>query len=95
MIEAKTAEDAEEKAKEIGHQQEGDSDSDGTLRWNDIPAEWIYKGVRKLISIQEENATNNQPFDGVEITYSTLEFSNQKFLDKFLDCDETLATILD
>lgn len=93
LIESKTEDEAKAKAKEIGIAQQGDSG--GTFYWEDVPAKWVYCGTRKLITLASPEVGTNIPVSGTEITYSTLEFSSQESLNRFLDCDETQATILD
>lgn len=81
-------------AEKIGREDEGDSE--GTFFWEDQPAEWIYRGVRKLNIISNGTCSNSDALvHGTEITFSTFEFTTTDSLEKFLDGDETTATLLD
>jgi hypothetical protein len=42
-------------------------DSDGTLRWAQRPASWVFAGVRKLVKCDSDP---ERPDDGTEITYT-------------------------
>jgi hypothetical protein len=78
LIQAKDGDEAETKAAAIGKQNEGDSS--GTFTWDDRPASWIYAGVRKVIEISNATSTGNEPSDGAEVTYATLEFNSEQAL---------------
>lgn len=67
LIEAPTSEAALAAAHERARKDEGDSR--GTFTWNDQPAEWVFAGVRKLISVSHDGA-NAEPRHGDELTYS-------------------------
>lgn len=83
LIEATDAKEAENKAKSIGHNNEGDSA--GTFQWNDRPAAWRFAGVRRIIEISDDKSLRNEPGDGVEVTYQTLEFDEEAELRAYAD----------
>lgn len=82
LIEAKTVEEAFEKAAKEGKDQEGDSQ--GSLTWDDRPATHVFAGIRKLISCVDKE---NRPNDGTEVTYSQLEVESEEALSKLVNGD--------
>jgi Domain of unknown function (DUF4288) len=55
------------RAKAAGYARETEGDSDGTLRWAQRPASWVFAGVRKLVKCDSDP---ERPDDGTEITYT-------------------------
>ena len=70
LIDASTSEDAYVAAESRARENEGDAG--GTLTWGDAPAELVFVGIRKLVSVSHRSDTNTLGSDD-EITYS--EFS--------------------
>jgi hypothetical protein len=93
LIEAPNEQTLRARCQAIG--QSGEGDSDGSFHWNDEPARWVYKGVRKVITIENLDDLSNLPGNGCEITYSTLVFSDTSSLEEFLRGSATQATIVD
>ena len=75
LVEAPSDSVAEERAIERARLDEGDSDA--TFRWNGRPAEWVFAGVRKILSVSHESDTLG---DGDEITYSEFSVADEKAL---------------
>jgi len=78
LVEAGNPMLAEKKAEKIGQEFEGDSK--GTFQWNGRPARWVFVGVRKSVEISGRAPLKDEPGDGTEVTYSTLEFHNEQSL---------------
>jgi hypothetical protein len=71
LIKAESADEAFDKAEEIGKRDEGDDD--GSFRWGGHAATWVFAGVRKLT----ECATmNGRPQDGEEVSFIELELDS-------------------
>lgn len=85
LIEAKTEKLAYEIAVTRGKETEGDSS--GTFRWEDRPANWVFKGIRKIISCENET---EQPQSGTEISYLEYNVSNLIDLEKLMLGDESI-----
>jgi hypothetical protein len=67
LVEAESNEDACARAIEIAASVEGDSS--GTFTWNDRPAEWVFVGIRKIVTVSHMAVGNNLA-SGDELTYS-------------------------
>ena len=67
LIEAPSSEAALAAANERALKDQGDSN--GTFTWNGQPAEWVFAGIRKLISVSHAGA-EGQIRHGDEVTYS-------------------------
>ncbi|MGH8550157.1 MAG: DUF4288 domain-containing protein [Methylococcales bacterium] len=93
LVHATSSDEAEAKAAAIGRENEGDSS--GTFNWDDRPATWVYVGVRKIIEISNALAMANEPSDGVEITYSTLEFKSEDTLKQYASGESTELTAVE
>lgn len=79
LLEAGSDEEAERKAELKGR--EGEGDSDGSFRWEDRPATWVFAGVRKVIVCEDPHAP---PGDGIEITYSEMAVDDEESLAKLV-----------
>jgi hypothetical protein len=66
LVEADSDALAEERARELAGLDAGDSD--GTFRWNGRPAEWVFAGIRKILTVSHRS--DAVPGHGDEITYS-------------------------
>jgi hypothetical protein len=73
LIEAKTEDDAFEKAEEYGRSEEGDDG--GSFRWENQPARWVFAGVRKLTECQN---VAERPGDGTEVSYNEFELDSRE-----------------
>ena len=67
LIAAESEEDAWTAAEHRGA--EAASDADDSFIWNDIPAEWVFAGIRKLIQVAHHDV-NTHPASGDELSYS-------------------------
>ena len=67
LVEAETENAAHAKAEVYGR--EGEGDDEGTLRWGQRPASWVFAGVRKLVRCDGDP---EPPLEGAEITYSEI-----------------------
>jgi hypothetical protein len=77
LIEAKTEEEAFEKAERHGRAEEGDDG--GSFRWGREPARWVFAGVRKLTECQ---CLSDRPDDGSEVSYNELELDSRDAVKK-------------
>ena len=67
LVEAETEDGAHAKAEVYGREAEGDTN--GTLRWAERPASWVFAGVRKLVRCDSDS---EPPREGAEVTYSEI-----------------------
>jgi hypothetical protein len=65
----------EERAVERPRLDEGDSR--GSFRWSERPAEWVFAGIRKILSVSH-NGNNLSHVD--ELTYSEFSVADEKAL---------------
>lgn len=73
LIEADDDDAAHESAENIGREGE-DLNADGTLFLNDLPAQYRFAGVRKVISVETTPDTAvGKIVSGIEVTYSQFE----------------------
>jgi hypothetical protein len=79
LIKARSEEEAFEKAKRRGAEEEGDDD--GTFRWGGKPARWVFAGVRKLTLCEDPD---KRPGDGTEISYTEMEVDSEQAVRKLL-----------
>lgn len=93
LIQAADPKEAESKATDIGRANEGDSS--GTFQWKKRPARWEFAGIRKTIEISDTKARENTPADGVEVTYHTLEFDEEKDLKKYAAGESVTVRAID
>jgi len=82
LFKANSYEEALEKAIKCGKEQEGDSDNTHNL--NGKPAKWVFGGVRKIIECVD---SENQPGDGIEVTYSRFEVNSEEELQRLINGD--------
>jgi hypothetical protein len=80
LFQAESEDEAFAKAECRGREEEGDDD--GSFRWDNKPAEWVFGGVRKLVLCEEEG---KRPKDGTEISYSEIEAESKEALGKFIN----------
>jgi hypothetical protein len=78
LIKASTPEKAWKKADECGRMAEGDSQ--GSFRWDNRPATWVYAGTRKLIECSDRT-----PVSGTEVTYSELRVKSVQALKRLVN----------
>jgi len=67
LIEADTLDAARAKAETVGR--EGAGDDEGSFRWAERPASWVFGGIRKVIKCDSDP---QRPGDGAEVTYSEI-----------------------
>ncbi len=93
LVQAVDFDQAEEKAIALGKKNEGDSS--GTFTWNDRAAVWVCAGIRKCTEISSSSTATNEPADGAEITYSTLEFKSEDSLRRYCSGEATELTAVE
>ena len=69
LIEAADGDEAQGRAADRAKLDEGDPN--GSMTWDGRPAEWVFVGIRRMISLAHQSAVG-KPQDGDEITF--LEF---------------------
>jgi len=79
LIEAGSPPEALTKAELIGRAEEGDAD--GSMHWEDRPAEIVFAGVRKILECQNHE---DRPGDSTEISYSEFELDDHESLAKLV-----------
>jgi hypothetical protein len=72
LIKARTDEEAHAKAERRGKEEEGDDD--GSFRWGDKPARWVFAGVRKVTLCEDPES---RPNDGTEVSYTEMEVESE------------------
>ncbi|WP_232309524.1 DUF4288 domain-containing protein [Luteibacter yeojuensis] len=85
LIEADSAEDANRKALELGR--EGEIlNEDGTLTIDDKPAQYLFAGVRKIITVVPAPGKGDADLtSGMEVTYSQFEVDDEEALRRLAD----------
>lgn len=81
LLEAETTSQAQAKA--LCRAQEDEGDSQGTLTWEGRPAQWVFGGIRKLLTVQHPFGSADA-FDGAEVTYSEFIVPNDEALQKLI-----------
>ena len=69
LVEAADEKEAWQRAIQIAARAEGDHN--GTFRWEDRPAEWVFAGIRKVLSVSHEGEAGKLA-SGDELSYSEL-----------------------
>ncbi len=90
LIKADSEGEAFAKAEKRGHEEEGDDD--GTFRWGNHPAEWVFAGVRKLTLCQDED---QRPRDGTEVTFLELELPSESLVRKLASGEPVSVKLAD
>lgn len=80
LFEAASGEQAWEKAQQRGHEEEGDCD--GSLRWGEQPATWVFAGIRQLV---DSEAPDERPGDGTEVSYSEIEVDSLEAIEQLAE----------
>lgn len=80
LVEAQSDEEAIVKATNRAKENEGDSQ--GSFTWGGRPAVWQFAGIRKLINCED---SDNQPTDGIEISYLEMELPDEETFSRFLN----------
>jgi hypothetical protein len=80
LIKAGSEEEAFAKATQRGKEDEGDDD--GTFRWGDKPAQWVFAGIRKLTLCEDPE---KRPGDGTEVSYNEMEVESEQAVWKLLE----------
>lgn len=81
LIKAETTDEAFEKAKLRGQQDEGDDES---LTWNGKPARAVFAGVRKLVECLDPE---ERPEDGTEVSYVEIEVASKADIERMIAGD--------
>lgn len=89
LFQAKTKEEAFEKAKAKGISEE---DTSGTTTLNDRPVNVIFAGVRKLVAFED---TDSGPVDGLEVTYSEFKMESEDDFGKFIKGESAFVEYVD
>jgi len=79
LIKARTDEEAFAKAEKRGKEAEGDDD--GSFRWGDKPARWVFAGVRKVTLCEDPES---RPNDGTEVSYTEMEVESEQAVRKLV-----------
>jgi Domain of unknown function (DUF4288) len=82
LINAPNIEEARVQAVQVASSATGDSQ--GTFKWNDRPAEWVFAGIRKILSVSHLGASSDLT-SGDELTYSELSVPDEVSLRKLAD----------
>ena len=82
LIESESEDEAFEKAE--GYGRLGEGDDDGSFRWGNQPARWVFAGVRKLT---ECVLLADRPGDGTEVSFNELEVESRAAIDRFVAGD--------
>jgi len=76
LVEAESDGLAEQRAAARARLDEGDSN--GSFRWDGRPAEWVFAGLRKVLSVSHQAAVSLG--HGDEVTYSEFHVADEKAL---------------
>ena len=90
LIEAATEDEAFDKAEVVGRGDEGDDD--GSFRWEGEPARWVFAGVRKLTTCENEES---RPGDGTELTYIQMEVASREALARLVESESVQVELKD
>lgn len=96
LIEAENADIAFEKATALGKK----AAVDDQMEWNERPALSVFKGIRKLITIDNPfeadiDQRNDPPIHGTEITYSYFELKSPEDIKKLTEGKEVQVEYLE
>jgi hypothetical protein len=90
LVHADSEEEAFKKAERKGR--EGEGDEDGSLRWADKAARWVFGGVRKLTLCQD---ADKRPSDGTEVSYIQLWVRSRSALQKLIESERVGVELRD
>lgn len=90
LIEADSEDEAIRKAELRGREEEGDDD--GTFRWTDKPAEWVFAGLRKLTLCQD---AQKRPKNGTELSYTELELGSEQAVYQLMEGEPVCVRFMD
>jgi hypothetical protein len=90
LFEATSEEEAFAKAEQKGRESAGDDD--GTFTWGGELARWVFGGVRKLTTCEDED---ERPGDGTEITYIQFQARSKENLEKWIRSKKVSAVLDD
>jgi hypothetical protein len=90
LIHAAGEDEAFAKAEKKGRETEGDDG--GTFRWDNIPARWVFGGVRKLTLCEDPEG---RPRDGTEITYLQLRVRSKNSLMKLIHSERMSVELIE
>ena len=92
VVFANSPEEAKEKGATIAKSYEGDSQ--GSFTWKEEPATFVYKGIRKVISVEGASLGQERIEDGSEVTYNEFEFETLMDLEEFLNQRPTKTLVI-
>jgi hypothetical protein len=95
LIEARSNDDAEDKARKYG---KASIVEDKTRKIDGEPAETSFLGVRKIISVSNPwplTQKGDRPVDGTEITYSRFTVKDKRALAKLVNGDGTVVRYIE
>jgi hypothetical protein len=75
LVSADSPEEAESKGAALAKEAAGNDD--GSLTCNRRPARLEFRGIRKVLTIQNVHAAGDDPVDGAEITFSEMELRSE------------------
>ncbi len=90
LVKAPSEDQAFAKAETRGRSDAGDDD--GTFRWGDSPAEWVFAGVRKLTLCQD---AGKRPGDGTEVSFTEMELGSLEAIHKLLSGEPLSVRLAD
>lgn len=93
LVQAADGDEAAQKGEAIGKLNEGDAR--GTFLWDERPATWVSRGVRKIVDVFNPSSVGNGVGSGIEVPYQTLEFKSRTDLEAFLKGDPVNSMIID
>lgn len=90
LFEATSEKEAWEKAELRARRYEGDTQ--GSFRWEERPATWVFAGIRKVIRCEIPEV---QPTSGTEVSYSEFEVATEEALQKLVAGDPVEITYVE
>jgi hypothetical protein len=89
LIKASSGDEATEKAEEKGREIE--RDSHGTFTWNNRPAEWVFAGIRKVLTAANTTPVRNRLSNGTEVTFSEFELESEEAFKKLINGEDVMV----
>jgi hypothetical protein len=90
LIHAAGEDEAFAKAESKGRESEGDDG--GTFQWDNIPARWVFGGVRKLTLCEDPD---ERPGDGTEVTYLQMKVRSKNSLMKLIHSERMSVELIE
>lgn len=89
LIKASSGDEATEKAEKKGREIE--RISHGTFTWNNRPAEWVFAGIRKVLTVANATPVRNRLSNGTEVTYSEFELESEEAFKKLINGEDVMV----